>query len=172
MRCAHWRSQAPWVALLLALALGAPWTARAAPPATEQAGIVSVRVTSQTYDPIVPWMKNADQSLQGNALVVDGHRLLTTADLVKSSTLIEVRKFGRYPDYPARRVLVDYETNLALLEVASPEFWENLRPLPLAETGELPGQFTISRWRPNGRFEQGSGEIVDYLVAPYRFGSM
>ncbi len=160
------------LALALALAPGAPWTARAAQPATELAGIVSLHVTAQSYDPIVPWMKNPDQSLQGTALVVDGRRLLTTADLVKNSTLIEVRKFGRYPDYPARRVLVDYEANLALLEVASPEFWENLKPLPLAETGEIPGQFTISRWRPNGRFEQGSGEIVDYLVAPYRFGSM
>jgi hypothetical protein len=97
---------------------------------------------------------------------------MTTADLVKNSTLIEVRKFGRYPDYVARRVLVDYESNLALLEVEGADFWENLRPLPLAETGEIPGQFTISRWRSNGRFEQGSGEIADYLVAPYRFGSM
>ena len=166
------RSLALCALSLLASVLGPASTARAAQPATELAGIVSVRVTSQAYDAIVPWMKNADQSLQGTALVVDGHRLLTTADLVKSSTLIEVRKFGRYPDYPARRVLVDYEANLALLEVESREFWENLRPLPFAETGEIAGPFTISRWRSNGRFEQGSGELVDYLVAPYRFGSM
>jgi len=144
----------------------------AAQPGTELNGIVSVRVTSQAFDPVVPWSKNADQSLQGNALVVEGRRLLTTADLVKNSTLIEVRKQGAYPDYPARRVLVDYEANLALLEVDGAEFWDRLKPIPFAETGEITGQFVVSRWRSNGRFEQGGGEIVDYLVAPYRFGSM
>ena len=146
--------------------------ALAAGPNAELTGIVSVRVTSQTYDPVVPWSKNADNTIQGNALVVEGRRLLTTADLVKNSTLIEVRKMGSYPDYTARRVLVDYEANLALLEVDSPDFWEHLKPPPIAETGELPNQFIVSRWRSNGRFEQGSAEIVDYLVAPYRFGSM
>lgn len=168
------KRRAGWLAGLIALAWACalPASAAAAAPAADLAGIVSVRVTAQTYDPVVPWTKNADQSLQGNALVVEGRRLLTTADLVKNSTLIEVRKLGRYPDYPAKRVLVDYEANLALLEVEAPEFWENLKPLPLAETGEIPGQFTISRWRSNGRFEQGSGEIVDYLIAPFRFGSM
>lgn len=159
--------------IVLCVALG--WgssAAVAAQPGAELSGIVSVRVTSQAYDPVVPWSKNADQSLQGNALVVEGRRLLTTADLVKNSTLIEVRKQGSYPDYPARRVLIDYEANLALLEVEGADFWDRLKPLPFAESGEIPGQFVISRWRSNGRFEQGGGEIVDFLVAPYRFGSM
>jgi hypothetical protein len=158
----------------LALGAGASFAAPASPasPGMESTGIVSVRVTSQTFDSVVPWSKDPDQTIQGNALVVEGRRLLTTADLVKNSTLIEVRKLGSYPDYVARRVLVDYEANLALLEVENPEFWERLKPLPLAETGEMSNQFVVSRWRTNGRFEQGSGEIVDYLVAPYRFGTM
>ena len=172
MRRARFGVAACAASLAIALMWAAPALAQRGQPASEPSGIVSVRVTAQTYDPVLPWTKNADQSLQGTALVVDGRRLLTTADLVKNATLIEVRKFGRYPDYQARRVLVDYEANLALLEVESAEFWENLSPLPLAETGEIPGQFSISRWRANGRIEQGSGEIVDYLVAPYRFGSM
>jgi len=158
-------------ALCLALAAGFADMA-AAQSNPDMSGIVSVRVTSQTYDPVVPWNKNADQTLQGNALVVEGRRLLTTADLVKNSTLIEVRKLGSYPDYTARRVLVDYEANLALLEVDGADFWDRLKPLPFADNGEISGSFVISRWRTNGRFEQGSGEIADYLVEPYRFGSM
>jgi hypothetical protein len=104
-------------------------------------------------------------------LVVDGKRLLTTADLVKNANLIEVRKFGRYPDFQARAVLVDYELNLALLEVTPPAFWEGLKPLTLASVGIPPGTFTVNRWRPNGRFEQGTGEVVDYVVGSSRFGT-
>lgn len=137
----------------------------------EPYGIVSIRVTYQLYDAVQPWNKNVEQSIRGNAVVVDGKRLLTTADMVKSANLLEVRKFGRYPDYPARVVLVDYELNLALLAVDDPKFWEGLRPLSLADKFESPG-FNINRWRSNGRFEQGKGETVEIRVASSPFGSM
>lgn len=166
-----WKLSAWTVAIALAGSC-VSGAARAAPQPPEVAGTVSVRVTAQTYDPVVPWTKTADQALQGNALVVEGRKLLTTADLVKNATLIEARKFGRYPDFAAHLVRVDYEINLALLEVDAPEFWEGLKPLPFGDMSEIKNQFVISRWRSNGRFEQGSGEVADYLIAPYRFGSM
>ncbi len=165
---AHRRLALALVALLM-LSL-APRTSEAQPG--DMAGIASVRITSQTFDPILPWLKNPEQTAQGDALVVEGKRLLTTADLVKDATLIEVRKFGRYPDYQAHAVLVDYELNLALLRVEDAAFWTDLKPPPLAAAVSASGPFTISRWRSNGRFEQGSGETVDYLVAAYRFGTM
>src|SRR5262249_20160684 len=95
----------------------------------------------------------------------------TTADLVKNANLIEVRKFGRYPDYQARAVLVDYELNLALLEVAPPAFWDGLKTLTLASQNNPSGTFNINRCRPNGRYEQGTGEVVDYVVGSSRFGT-
>ena len=147
---------------------GSAWAA--AQP--ELAGTVSLRVTAQSYDVVMPWLKNPEQTLQGTALVVQGQHLLTTADMVKNATLIEVRKFGRYPDYPARAVQVDYAANLALLAVDAPEFWQGLGPLPLGAPDATPEAFTISRWRGSGRFEQGAGGVVDYTVAPSRFGTL
>ncbi len=138
----------------------------------EPSGIVSLTVTSQPYDPLLPWNKIAEQTLRGNAVVVKGRKLITTADLVKNANLLEVRKFGRYPDFPARAVLVDYDLNLALLEVTDPRFWSDLRPLPLADRPVLLGRFTINRWRANGRFEEGTGEVVDYLVSNSPYGLM
>lgn len=135
-------------------------------------GMVSVRVTSQAFDQILPWNKNAERSLRGNAVVVEGKRLLTTADLVRNANLLEVRKFGRYPDFIARAVLVDYDLNLALLTVDAPEFWRDLRPLPIASKPIRSGRFVINRWRSNGRFQQGSGEVVDFLVSNSPFGLM
>jgi hypothetical protein len=150
----------------LALAAPAAW---GQPP--ESQSIVSIRVTAQSFDPITPWVKLAEQNVSGSGLVVEGRRLLTTADLVKNANLIEVRKSGRYPDYQARAVLVDYELNLALLEVGVPSFWDDLKVLPLAQRVGPASTFTINRWRPNGRFEQGTGELVDYGVGSSRFGT-
>ena len=135
-------------------------------------GMVSIRVTNQSFDQILPWNKNAERVIRGNAVVVEGNRLLTTADLVRNANLLEVRKFGRYPDFIARAVLVDYELNLALLEVDAPEFWRGLRPLPIASKPIRSGRFVINRWRSNGRFQQGSGEVVDFLVSNSPFGLM
>ncbi|HEX7927116.1 MAG TPA: hypothetical protein VF678_05955, partial [bacterium] len=152
-------------AVLLALS-GAAWAQK-----SESQGIVSIRVTGQSFDPITPWVKQAEQNISGSGLVVEGKRILTTADLVKNANLIEVRKFGRYPDYQARAVLVDYELNLALLEVMAPAFWDGLKTLSMAAQNNPSGTFNINRWRPNGRYEQGTGEVVDYVVGSSRFGT-
>ncbi len=69
-------------------------------------------------------------------------------------------------------MLVDYESNLALLEVRSPGFWQGLRPLPISPRPVRNGRFIINRWRSNGRFQQGGGEVVDYLVTTSPFGLM
>lgn len=135
-------------------------------------GIVSIRVTSQSFDAILPWNKNSEDSVQGNGAVLEGQRLVTTADLVKNANLLEVRKFGRYPDYPARAILIDYDLNLALLEVDDPEFWQGLQPLPLADRPVASGAFAINRWRAGGRFERARGEVVDYMVSTSPFGLM
>ena len=138
----------------------------------EPYGMVSLRITVQKYDQAEPWHKSPERVVRGNALVLKDGLLLTTADLVKNATLIEARKFGRYPNYSASLHLVDYELDLALLRVNSDEFWRGLKPLPIADKPVTSGRFAINRWRSNGRFEQGSGEVVQLQVATSRFGNL
>lgn len=155
--------------LLIGLLVAAGMAQAQAP---ESYGVVSMRITVQKFDPGAPWNKTPERVILGNAMVVGDNMLLTTADLVKNATLIEVRKFGRYPDYQARAQLVDYELDLALLKVDSKEFWKGLKPMPFAESPIISGRFVINRWRSNGRFEQGSGEVVQLHVATSRFGDL
>ncbi len=158
--------------MLACLLAGAP-TAHAQAGARDFAtGIVSLQVTHQGYDAAFPWNKHREQQIAGNALVVAGPFLLTAADMVKNATLILVRKFGAYPDFPAEIVRVDYQLNLALLRVDDPTFWTGLQPPPMSEQPLLQGRFGIKRWRHNGRFEQGSGEVVEYRMATSRFGDL
>lgn len=138
----------------------------------EPLGIVSLRITVQNFDPALPWNKRPERMVLGNALVVEKGLLLTTAFLVKNATLIEARKMGRYPDFQARVVLVDYELDLALLAVEAEKFWEGLQPLPISARPPDSGRLFINRWRHNGRFEQGSAEVVEMRVATSRFGNL
>lgn len=148
------------------------WPAGAARAGEGPGGVVSLRITVQEFDPAAPWRKKPERMILGNALVVREGLLLTTADLIRNATLIEVRKFGRYPNFRANAVLVDYQVDLALLEVPSEVFWAGLRPLNISPAPISSGRFEISRWRANGRFEQGSGEVVELRVATSRFGNL
>ena len=149
----------------------------AVPPApaqqgSEHLGVVSLQVAHQPHDAVIPWNRGAEEMLRGNAIVVGNGLLLTTADLIKDATLIEVRKLGRYPNYQAETILVDYELDLAMLRVTDDGFWSGLMPMRLSTDPVEQNRFIISRWRSNGRFEQGSGEVVDLRTTRSRFGTM
>ena len=45
-------------------------------------------------------------------------------------------------------------------------------PMRLSTDPVGQNRFIISRWRSNGRFEQGSGEVVDLRTTRSRFGTM
>ena len=158
--------------LLLLACLGGMAAPQAMEKLPESNAVVPIEVVYQFYDPILPWNKSAEQTVHGNALVVTGKRLLTTANLVKNANLIEVRVQGRYPDFQARVIKIDIELDLALLEVVDADFWKPLRVLPISREPVSNGNFTLSRWRRNRQFEQGRGEVVAYRVATSRFGTM
>ncbi|MDH4121311.1 MAG: serine protease [Deltaproteobacteria bacterium] len=149
-----------------------PQTGQAPTRVEEPRGVVSLRVTNQAFDPRAPWQKQNEDTIQGSALVIRKGWLLTTAEMVRNATLIEAGKLGRTPSTPVRLVRVDYELDLALLRVDSPDFWKDLEALPLAPQALSGGRFLINRWRSTGRFEQGTGEVVDVRAGTSRYGNM
>ncbi|MDH4224121.1 MAG: hypothetical protein OEW12_00555 [Deltaproteobacteria bacterium] len=165
----HLRKWMGKTGLLLVLAV---FAAGSAAWGEEFRGMVSLKTTYRQVDTQNPWNKRNEDTILGNAVVAGKGILLTTSDMVKNAALIQVRKFGRYPDYKARLLKVDYELDMALLAVDSPEFWKDLQPLPLAAKPITAGRFVINRWRSNGRFEQGTGEVVDVRISSSRYGSM
>ena len=157
---------------LVLLLAGAQPAFAATDPQRVKVGVVSLRVTVQEFDESQPWNKRPERVTAGSALVLREKLLLTTADMVRNATLIEVRKRGRYPNYQAEAVVVNYEVDLALLKVDAPGFWRDLTPLPISGTPARSGRFEINRWRNGGRFEQGTGELVEIRVATSRFGTL
>lgn len=135
------------IATLLAVA------AVAAPPATAPsrdpygASVVGVVVSYQGWDEQRPWVKKNPGLRRGSGVVVDGPAILTTAELVAGATLVQIEIFGRATHVEAKVAAVDPECDLALLAVATPGFFDDLRPVRLAPATPTEGTLRTVRWQ-------------------------
>ena len=136
----------PAVALLvLCLGLGLDWglggPASAAPQAESSAASIAsgavarIETTFFVYSPETPWKPSSVHKSGGTGFILPGNRLLTNAHVVSRANTIRVQRPNQRTDYEARVRLIAHDCDLALLEVADPEFFQGAVPL---ELGELP----------------------------------
>src|SRR3954463_1659345 len=124
----------------LALLIGAmlPFTTLAATKGPEtvvkprELSLVRVNVTGQPYDFVRPWQKKAPFSKRALGAVLPGGRVLVTADLVANQNYVELERAESGDKTEANVSVVDYESNLALLEPSDKTFLQGLKPLDLA----------------------------------------
>lgn len=98
----------------------------------KELSLVRVNVTGQPYDFVRPWQKKAPFSKRALGAVISGGRVLVTADLVANQNYVELERAESGDKTAANVVVVDYESNLALLEPADKKFLDGLTPLQLA----------------------------------------
>jgi hypothetical protein len=98
----------------------------------KEISLVRVNVTGQPYDFVRPWQKKAPFSKRALGAVLPGSRVLVTADLVANQNYVELERAESGDKTAANVVVVDYESNLALLEPADKKFLDGLTPLQLA----------------------------------------
>ncbi len=147
---------------LLALLLPA---ALAAAPLED--GVVTLKVTWQSWEVGQPWVKTNPTLRVAQAVVVDGRPepvLLTTAQMVAFATHIRASKHGEPGESPARVLYEDREANLALVSVDDPTFFRDLEPVRLARRPFASGEVSITRWRDN-QFEISRGRVSRAVVA-------
>jgi S1-C subfamily serine protease len=126
------------IALLAATVLPLTAFAATAPKGPEtvvkpkELSLVRVNVTGQPYDFVRPWQKKAPFSKRALGAVLSGGRVLVTADLVANQNYVELERAESGDKTAANVVVVDYESNLALLEPTDKKFLDGLTPLQLA----------------------------------------
>ena len=98
----------------------------------KELSLVRVNVTGQPYDFVRPWQKKAPFSKRALGAVLPGGRVLVTADLVANQNYVELERAESGDKTAANVAVVDYESNLALLEPADKKFLDGLTPLQLA----------------------------------------
>lgn len=104
------------------------------------ASVVRINSTRQSWNPGQPWEKQPPRQRRSLGAVVEGPRVVTTAEMVADATYLELETANGLKLAPAKVAAVDYEANLALLEIENPEddFFSELTPLEIAE-GPTPG---------------------------------
>lgn len=147
-------------------------TPTAAEVETSKSSILRVNSTNQNYDFFRPWMKKAPYSRRGLGALIEGGRILVTAELVGNSNFIELEKPATAEKSAATVERVDYESNLAVLRVADPKFLEGMTPLAIDRGMKVGDSVTIVQLEPNGDLARTLGRITSIAVGGHPMDNM
>ena len=147
--------------LLLALA-----SIRGGAAETPAAGVqvMDILVTCQNCDEHMPWRLSRPQFRQGYGVVIGPGRVLTTEELVRQATLVELRQPGRAAKFAATIRQADPQLAAALLEVRDAAFQRELEPVTLATNVARGAQTRIVQYDDSGLRQEGAGRIVEIGV--------
>ena len=160
--------RAIYLALILLLATqSAPAADDASAQESASQSLLRVNSTNQVYECFQPWIKKPPFSRRGIGALIDGGRILVTAELVANSTFIELEKPATAEKSTATVERVDYDCNLAVLRPADPAFLSGMRPLALNGPLKVGDQATILQLEPNGDIAQTLGRITSISVGSY-----
>ena len=136
------------------------------PPSRPTGGIqvVDILVSCQSYDEHMPWRISRPQFRQGYGVVVGPGRVLTTEELIRQATLVELRQPGHAAKFTAVIRQADPQLATALLEVQDVRFQRELEPVVLATNVARDTQTRIVQYDESGLRQEGAGRIVEIGV--------
>ena len=139
---------------------------------SKNSSILRVNSTNQAYDFLRPWTKKAPFSRRGLGTLVEGGRILVTAELVANNTFIELEKATTAEKSSATVERVDYDCNLALLRPTDPAFIAGMKPLALDQGVRVGDRATVLQLEPNGEIAQTLGTVTSIAVGGYPLDNM
>ncbi len=102
-----------------------------------QKSLVRITATEVEPDYRAPWNSGGIQRGVGAGFVIEGNRIMTNAHVVSNSRYLTVERDGDPNKYPATVLFVAHDCDLALLKVASADFFKNMTPLTFGGIPEL-----------------------------------
>ena len=109
-----------------------------------QKSLVRITATAVEPDYKAPWNAGVIVRGIGAGFVIDGNRIMTNAHVVSNSRYLTVERDGDPNKYPATVLFVAHDCDLALVTVASPNFFKNMVPLKFGGIPEL--ESTVSAY--------------------------
>lgn len=134
--------------------------------------IVQVFSTYQEYDPFQPWQKRNPGLKVGYGVAVAPDEILTTENLVRNATLVELRRAGSGEKIMATVVLSDEQANLALLKIPDGGKTRNFSPVQPADSLSRTGDVTILQFDETANVQRSKAQVVQVSIkslpmAPY-----
>ena len=129
--------------------------------------LLKVNVTYQGYKPHIPWQKDSPGGRRGLGVVIEGNKILVTAQMVADATYIELEQPESGTKLPAKIAAVDYEANVALLVAnvnadRTKEYFANLKPMTL--DGKSRAGDNLNLWQ--------IGRVGDLIVTQLKLGKV
>jgi S1-C subfamily serine protease len=97
--------------------------------------IFKIRVTSQDANFRSPWLKHPSSKSSGTGFYVGNGRIMTNAHVIANASFISVQRDGDSQPETAYVKYVAHDCDLAILEVKSPTFFDDI---PAMSLGDLP----------------------------------
>jgi S1-C subfamily serine protease len=94
-----------------------------------QKSLVRITATAVEPDYRAPWNAGSIGRGVGAGFVIDGNRIMTNAHVVSNNRYLTVERDNDPNKYPATVQFVAHDCDLALITVASPNFFKNMTPL-------------------------------------------
>ena len=143
------------------LLLASPTPTDAAPAPDYDASVVEIAVTYQEHDPQIPWRKKAAAVRQGYGVFIGAGQVLTTEDLVRNQTQVELRRAKSGVKLAAAVLEADDQLNTALLTFTNIPSANALLPVALADTIRRDDRLTIVKLEKTGEFQSSEGQVVE-----------
>jgi S1-C subfamily serine protease len=145
---------------VLTLASASAETATTAAPSTEAKpeaasvgdSILRVNITAQNYNFYQPWEKGKPGTRRGLGVLLDNGQVLVSAQMVSDATYVELEQPKTGEKVPGKISVVDYEANLALIEISQekPEFLEEVTRLTLDTSPNVGDELDVWQVKDNG----------------------
>ncbi len=129
--------------------------------------LVRVNVTGQPYDYQRPWQKKAPFSKRALGAVLSKGRVLVTADLVANQNYVELERAETGEKTAAEVMVVDFESNLALIEPSNKKFLDGLTPLELAIDTVVGDHLEALQLEPTGALVVTDGLVTTIQMTRY-----
>lgn len=142
-------------------------TPLAPPGAPDVRSFIRVNSTNQPWDFFRPWSKKQPFPRRGLGVVVDENRILVTAELIANHTYVELERPGSGEKTPAQVELVDYDSNLALINAVDAAFMEGAVPVTLDDNARVGEEARIIQLEPTGAIAETPAIISTITVAGY-----
>ncbi len=139
-----------------------------APMSTQkQLALVRVNVTGQSYDYFRPWQKKAPFSKRALGAVLSKGRVLVTADLVANQNYVELERAETGEKTAAKVQVIDYESNLALLEPTEKAFLDGITPLEITADTVVGDRLAAWQLEPTGALLATEGLVTTVQMTQY-----
>jgi hypothetical protein len=130
-------------------------------------GILQVKITTQTPNFQFPWLKKKPISKDSIGAYTGKGQILVLASEVEYATSIEVKKFSSHTLVNGVIERIDYESNLALINIEDQEFIKDLQPIQFQNKMGTNRQVSILQLDNAGMIQSSRGRLTGIDIDNY-----